>query len=199
MIHSLRYPTTGLKLWGDQVSFRPPSGFRISVTTDGGHPGIVLPHGNNSPTHYFIGLFSLIWLGGWFAGFSSVVSRLSSGQADAILVFWLVGWTLGGAFAVYLAYRAFRPSMPESLRLLPSGVTYDSGAPPCGSMATHPERIIGNLCFQEGRAWSLIGVNSSRDIAASEIEREWFYRLLATRYSLPLGQRNDGRTRTEQS
>jgi hypothetical protein len=37
-----------------------------------------------------------------------VVSKLASGQANAILVFWLVGWTLGGAFAVYLAYRAFR-------------------------------------------------------------------------------------------
>jgi hypothetical protein len=98
--------------------------------TDGDHPRIVVPHGNDSPMRYFVGLFLLAWLGGWFAGFSSAVSKLSSGQADAILVFWLVGWTLGGAFTVYLAYRAFRPSVPESLRLMPNGVTYDSGIPP---------------------------------------------------------------------
>ena len=53
---------------------------------------------------------------------------MQSGEADA--VFGLVIWTLGAAFALYYTYRAFRPSVPESLRLMPDRVTYDSGIPP---------------------------------------------------------------------
>ena len=66
---------------------------------------------------YFVGLFMLAWLGGWFAGFNSLVSKVQSGEADA--VFGLVIWTLGAAFALYYTYRAFRPSVSESLRLMP--------------------------------------------------------------------------------
>ncbi len=45
------------------LSLQPPSDSRISVTTEGGHPRIVVPHGNDSPMRYFVGLFSLAWLG----------------------------------------------------------------------------------------------------------------------------------------
>ena len=89
---------------------------------------IVVPHKGAGVTRYFVGLFLLAWLGGWLAGFSSAMSKLSSDgtfdRAHAFLVFWLVAWTLGGAMAVYWAYRAFRPSVPESLRLMPDGVIW---------------------------------------------------------------------------
>jgi predicted lipid-binding transport protein (Tim44 family) len=116
------------------MKLEPPSGSGISVTTDGAHPLIVVPHGSGGLMRYLVGLFLLAWLGGWFAGLRSAVSMLSSGGApggvQAFLAFWLVGWTLGGAMAMYWAYRSFRPSVPESLRLMPNGVTYDSGIPP---------------------------------------------------------------------
>ena len=63
------------------MNLEPPSGSRISVTTDAAHPLIVIPHGSGGLMRYFVGLFLLAWLGGWFLGFSSAVSKLSSGQA----------------------------------------------------------------------------------------------------------------------
>jgi hypothetical protein len=111
------------------VNLEPPSGSKISVTTDGAHPLVVVPHARH-PIRHAVRLFFLVWLGGWLAGFASAVSKLWSGEAEAFLVVWLVAWTLIGAFAVYCAARAFRPSVPESLRLLPDSVTYDSGIPP---------------------------------------------------------------------
>jgi hypothetical protein len=75
---------------------------------------------------FFVGLFLLAWLGAWFAGFSSAVSKLST----------LIFWTLVGAFVVYWAYRALRPSVPESLRLMPDSVTDDSGILPFQACTT---------------------------------------------------------------
>jgi len=87
---------------------------------------------------FFHGLFLLVCLGAWFAGFSDVVSKLLSNQAPAAtatarhfgLTGAIVAWTLVPAFTAYWAYRALRPSVPESLRLMPNSVIYDSGIPP---------------------------------------------------------------------
>jgi hypothetical protein len=161
---------------------------------------------------YYVGLFLLVWLGLWFAGFSSAVSSLSSGQPHAFLVFWLVGWTLGGAYAMYMAYRALRPSVPESLTLMPNSVTYDSGIPPLQNpnfgytpkdawKSVFPKRTrveldrrkLQSLRLRETNDGNRLTVDADAlrlDIAqsASEIEREWLYQLLANRYSLPLGE-----------
>ncbi len=165
---------------------------------------------------YVFGLFLLAWLGGWFVGFSATVWTLSSGGppggARAFLVFWLVGWTLAGAMAMYWAYRLFRPSVPESLRLMPNGVTYDSGIPPpqghfgytspkdaWKSMFPKRTRVeldrrnLQSLRLRETNDGNRLTVDADAvrlDIAqsASEMEREWLYQLLANRYSLPLLQ-----------
>ncbi len=149
-----------------------------------------------------------------------MVSKLSSGQADAILVFWLPGWTLAGAFAVYLAYRSFRPSVPESLRPMPNSVTWDSGIPPLQAYGSRkdywksvfPKRTRVELDWRKLHSLHLRETNDGNRLtvdtdavrlniaqSASEIEREWLYQLLATHYSLPLEQRNarDGCTRAE--
>jgi len=165
---------------------------------------------------YFVGLFLLAWVGGWFVGFVATVWKLSSGgaplEAQAFLAFCLVGWTLGGAMAVYWAYRAFRPSVPESLRLMPNGVAYDSGIPPLQiySGYTSPKdawksmfpkrtrveldrRKLQSLRLRETNDGNRLTIDADAlrlDIAqsASEIEREWLNQLLAKRYSLPLPQ-----------
>jgi hypothetical protein len=193
------------------VNLEPPSGSRISVTTDGAHPLIVVPHRSSGPMRFFVGSFLLVWLGGWFAGFSNAVSKLSSGQAPATLVSWLVGWTLAGAFAAHWAYRALRPSVPESLRLMPNSVIYDSGIPPFQALTSRTDfwksmfqkRTRTKLDWQKLQSLRLretddgnrltVDADALRlDIAqsASEIEREWLYQLLANRYSLPSRQRN---------
>jgi hypothetical protein len=60
------------------VNLEPPSGSRISITTDGAYPLIVVPHRSNGPMRFFHGLFLLVWLGGWFAGFRAVFARVES-------------------------------------------------------------------------------------------------------------------------
>jgi hypothetical protein len=199
------------------VSPEPPSGSSISVTADGANPFVVVPHGSGGLTRYFVGLFLVAWLGGWVVGFGSVVWTLSSDKApsgtQAFLAFWLLAWTLGGAMAAYWAYRAFRPSVPESLKLMPGGVTYDSGVPPFHMYfgyasakdawkSMFPKRTRMELDRQKLQSLRLRETNDGNrltvdadavrlDIAqsASEIEREWLYELLAKRYSLPLVQR----------
>jgi len=192
------------------VDFEPPSGSRISVTTDGACPAIVIPHGNAGPMRYFTGLFTVFWLGGWFWGFRAAFSQVWSGKATAFLVFWLAAWTLGGVYAMYIVYRIFRPSVPESLKLMANGVAYDSGVPPlqyafgCAFRSRNdywrslfPKRTRLEIDWKNLQSLRLrasdggnrltVDVGALRlDIAGSagEIEREWLYQLLAKRYSL---------------
>ena len=194
----------------------PPSGSSISVTTDGANPLVVVPHGSGGLMRYFVGLFLLAWLGGWVVGFGGAVSALSSGRApggaQAFLAFWLAAWTLGGAMAMYWAYRLFRPSVPESLKLMPNGVIYDSGIPPPQAYFGHtspkdawksmfPKRMrleldrrsLQSLRLRETSDGNRLTVDADAlriDLAqsASEIEREWLYQFLAKRYSLSLTQ-----------
>jgi hypothetical protein len=188
---------------------KPPDGSKISVTTGGTDPVIVVPHGNAGAMRYFVGLFLLFWLGGWFVGFSDVLARLLSGKANTFLIFWLGGWTLAGIAVVLCLYRIFRPSVPETLRLMLNGVRYDSGVPPFqtsfASMnqrdswkSLFPKRTrveidrrqLRTLRLRETEAGNrlTVDIGATRiEIAksASEIEREWLYRLLAQRYALP--------------
>jgi hypothetical protein len=186
---------------------KPPDGSKISVTTEGIDPVIVVPHGSASAIRYFVGLFLLFWLGGWFVGFSSTISTLASGKFHLFLVFWLGGWTLAGIAVVLCLYRIFRPSIPESLRLMLQGVRYDSGIPPFQMNPVNqmnswkslfPERTrvdidrqkLKSLRLRETEAGNRLTVDAGAarlDIAqsASEVEREWLYQVLAKRYSVP--------------
>ena len=156
---------------------------------------------------YFVGLFLLFWLGGWFVGFSSTISTLAFGKFHPFLVFWLGGWTLAGIAVVVCLYRIFRPSIPGSLRLMLQGVRYDSGIPPFQMNPVNqmnswkslfPKRTrvdidrqkLKSLRLRETGAGNRLTVDAGAarlDIAqsASEVEREWLYQVLAKRYSLP--------------
>ena len=192
------------------MDLQPPAGSNISVTTDGPDPTIVIPAAS-SAMRYFTGLFILFWLGMWTIGFRDVGSKVISGNANSFMIFWLCGWTVGGIFAAFTLYRAFRPSVPESLELKRNSVTYDSGIPPFQFesswryknpkdtwKATFPKRVRVELDRRQLQSLRLretesgnrltIDVDAARlDIAptASEVEREWLARLLAQRYSLP--------------
>jgi hypothetical protein len=187
----------------------PPNGSKISVSTDGGDPVILVPQESGGMMRYFVGLFVLFWLGGWCFGFGSAVSDLSSGKGGGFLVFWLGAWTVGGIMAMLFLYRALRPTAPESLRLRVNGVIYDSGVPPLqmqsGDMSGKdawksyfPKRTRVELDRRQLQSLRLretdtgnrltVDVDAERlEIArpASEVEREWLFQTLAKRYSLP--------------
>jgi hypothetical protein len=193
------------------MDITPPAGSKISITTDGADPTIVIPNAGGA-ARYFTGLFLLFWLGMWTIGFKDAASKVISGNANGFLIFWLCGWTLGGIFAAFTLYRAFRPAVPESLELKRSSVAYDSGIPPLqfdSSMryrkpkdawnSAFPKRVRVDLDRRQLQSLRLretesgnrltIDMDAARlDLAptASEVEREWLARLLAQRYSLPL-------------
>jgi hypothetical protein len=192
------------------MDWQPPAGSKISTAMDGPDPTVVIPNSGGA-SRYFTGLFLLFWLGMWTIGFRDAGSKVISGNANAFLIFWLGGWTVGGILAMFTLYRAFRPSIPESLELKRNSVTYDSGvAPPqfTPSMryrkprdtwnSMFPKRVrveidrrqLQSLRLRETESGNrlTIDVDSDRlDIAAtaSEVDREWLARLLAQRYSLP--------------
>jgi hypothetical protein len=161
---------------------------------------------------YGVGLFILCWLGGWSFGIYAAGMQFLHGKnaGSGFLVFWLGGALLGAAFAIYSIYRIFRPSVPESLRLKRNSLFYDSGIPPYQMSyrygyanqkeawkAMFPKRTIieidrrqlDSLRLRETDSGNRLTVdaNASRlDLAstASEIDREWLFKFLASRYSL---------------
>lgn len=194
------------------MDLMPPSGSKILVTTSGADTVITIPQGSGGPMRYFAGLFLLFWLGGWLVGGGMAVSKLWSGglesvAANSFLVLWLGLWALGAAWAIFVLYRLFRPSVAESLRLMPDGVAYDSGVPPLQmnffgqtnqreawknlfSKRLHVEldrQQLQSLRLRETDSGNRLTMdaNAARLDAArsvSEVEREWLYQLLAGRY-----------------
>jgi hypothetical protein len=193
------------------MDLNPPEGSKIWIASEGGDPTIVVPS-TSGFGRYFVGFFLLFWLGMWTIGFRSAVEQIMSGRtANGFLVFWLGAWTLGGIAAVYTLYRAFRPSVPETLELRRNSIAYDSGlAPPQLNSSwgyrspkdswntVFPKRVrveldrslLQSLRLRETESGNrlTVDVGAQRvEIAptASEVEREWLARLLARRYSLP--------------
>jgi len=160
---------------------------------------------------YFAGLFLLFWLGGWLVGGGMAASKLWSGglesvAANGFLVVWLGLWALGAAWAIFVLYRLFRPSVAESLRLMPDGVAYDAGVPPLqwnfgqanqgeAWKSLFPKRLRVALDRRQLQSLRLRDTDSGNrltidadaarlDVArsVSEVEREWLYHLLASGY-----------------
>ena len=191
----------------------PPAGSQISVRETEGDPTIVIPGQPGGLARYGVGVFVFAWLGGWLFGFRSAATQLLSGAgtAQGFLIFWLIAWTVGGLFALYYLFRVLRPPVPETLTLKYGSVLYDSGIPVFQMYwggrygdqrqawkALFPKRTIveidrgqlGSLRLRETDSGNRLTVdaNAARlDLAtgASEVEREWLYKLLANRYSLP--------------
>jgi hypothetical protein len=113
------------------MNLTPPSGSSISVITADSEPVIMVPASSSGGVmRAFPALFIAFWLCGWAFGFYTAASQVMAGKGGLFVVFWLGAWTVGGAMAALSLYRMLRPSVPESLRLGLSGVTYDSGIPP---------------------------------------------------------------------
>jgi hypothetical protein len=189
------------------MDLRPPTGSMISVAMEGADTVITVPHGRGSAMRYFVGLFLLFWLVGWFAAFSSTISKIMSGGASTSDFVGLAGWTVAGAFAMVFLYHVVRPSVPETLRLTRGGLNYDSGRPPFRMYfypahstdawkSMFPKRIqveldrrrLQTLRLRETPDGNRLTVDADLvrlDIAksASEIEREWLYQVLAKRYA----------------
>ena len=189
------------------MSNTPPQGSKITVDTLNGHQLILVPHGSGGAMKYFIGLFLLFWMGGWFMGFTSAFSQIASGKGGVFLVFWLGGWSIGGIFAGYMIYRLFQKSVPEQLLLNRPSLSLDTGVPPLiihfgirsqkeywKSMFPKRKRIdftpseLKTMELRETDSGNRLTIDRGFErveiaAGASEIEREWLFRYLQRNYS----------------
>jgi len=70
-----------------------------TINFDGLRMKIQIP----SKKNWFIIIFLIVWMGGWFMGETSAISQVSAREniADnSFLLIWLIGWTLGGGYAI---------------------------------------------------------------------------------------------------
>ena len=189
------------------MSSKPPQGSEIKVDTLNGHQHILVPHGNGGAMRYFFVIFLLFWMGGWFIGFTSAFSQISSGEGGAFLIFWLGGWSVGGLFAGYMIYRVFQKSIPEQLLLNRPSLSLDTGVPPLKidfgmrsqkeywkSMFPKRKRIefspseLKTMELRETDSGNRLTIDKGAErveiaIGATEIEREWLFSVLQRNYS----------------
>jgi len=75
---------------------------RAKIYRDGDTIEITVP----SKKNFFTIIFLTAWIGGWFMGESSALEQVFNENADttanSFITFWLVGWTVGGLFAILI-------------------------------------------------------------------------------------------------
>ena len=79
---------------------------------------------------YIIGIFILIWLIGWFFGFTGALDQLQNtpdNESHLFITIWLLLWTIGGFLVSTIAYLILRPQRPEYIILKQNTFYYDSG------------------------------------------------------------------------
>lgn len=189
------------------MTVKPPENSTISVVVDGRDQIVTIPYPKPPMFNYVAGLFVLCWLAGWafgeiFAAYQLVTKPL--GGATAFLAFWLCAWTVGGFFAMLTVRRIFQRSVPEVMRLDATGLAYDPGVPPFKmpiyrSAATwtslFPKRTelrldrmqLRSLRLREGDTGNRLTVDAGAQrvplaVAATDVEREWLFKLLSDRY-----------------
>jgi hypothetical protein len=191
------------------VITQPPTGSRITIVQDGADEVILIPPRARSPMNYFVVAFLTIWLIAWGKEWVHVANNMLTnnvGDSGVFMVFWLGGWTLGGAMSMYFLWQLLRKPVPESFRLRSDGVAHDSGLANISLSNdqkayartwndTNKKRILRHFSHQdlltlkmretEGTNRLTIDVGAERiDLAeaASEVEREWLFEYLAKRY-----------------
>ena len=148
---------------------------RATVSSELGGVQVVIPAKKN----IFIILFLFAWLGGWFFGEASAIRSFAEpkGQELGFTAFWLLGWTVGGAFAAltWLWNIAGR----EILRFGSGKFTYRRAIGPLGLTKTYDLTHMKDLravpapsVFQSNRGlgvWGLTGGQIAFDYGASTV------------------------------
>jgi hypothetical protein len=127
---------------------------------------------------------------------------------DLFLIVWLTFWTIGGGTAAWSAYRLIRPSVPETFLLNSPMLLHDPGIAPVRLSFDYraqmqqwkdlykrrkkreftPEQV-GTLRLRETESSNRLTIDVGHerlDLASTltEVEREWLFAALASRYQL---------------
>ena len=115
----------------DKITMAPPDGSKIKVEMDRGYEKNRGPPRQRRDHAFFRGCLSDCLAGrlglGWLAAFGSL---FKGDGPNGFLLFWLVGWTVGGAFAIWYLFLVLRPTIPEELLLSLPSMVHDTGVPP---------------------------------------------------------------------
>lgn len=195
------------------MAMKPPENSTISVATSGREQIVSIPYPKPPAATYMAGVFILFWLGGWAFGEISAAHQIitmPTGGATAFLVFWLCAWTIGGLFAVLMIRRVFQRSVPEVIKLEVGGLVHDPGIPPFKMPNSRyfpvwptlfPKRTelkidraqLKSLKLREGDTCNRLTVDAGAQrvelaSAATDVEREWLFKLVSDRYSSAVPQ-----------
>ena len=194
------------------MTVKPPDNSTILVATNGRDQIISIPYPKRPFANYLLGIFVLCWLGGWAFGEITAAYQLVTrpfGGPTAFVAFWLCAWTVGGIFAMLMVRRIFRRSVPEVIRLDAAGVSHDPGLPPFkmpsyGASAwtqlfsKRTERRfdrmqLKSLRLRDGDTHNRLTVDAGAQrveigSAATDVEREWLFKLLSDRYPTTVPQ-----------
>lgn len=112
-------------------SFDIPNGSNIKkeISSDG-FTTLFWNKPNGGIQRYFISVFMLAWIGGWFIGFKDVVIQLINkpqSEANGFLMFWLLAWVAGGSLVFYYILLILRPQKPEKITIHLDYIEYDTG------------------------------------------------------------------------
>ncbi len=187
-----------------------PDSSEMRVEEKNGESIVTIPQKKESIFRFFVGGFTIFWLGGWSMGLFFAIKHLMNNWANAggaFIMFWLIGWILGGVFAIYMLFVIFRKPIPERWRLKRDELSIDTGRPPSipnlsdvdfsdirNFLPKKREKFTLNL--DEIKSLRLIEGSRNRltidkgvkrvDLAkgATEVEREWLFNYLKSFYGL---------------
>ncbi|HEX4637942.1 MAG TPA: hypothetical protein VH170_00480 [Chthoniobacterales bacterium] len=193
-------------------AIKPPAESKIDVTTDrNSFTLLTLPAERRGFARFAVSLFLLCWLGGWAFGWVAAFHQILRGTKgpEAFLVFWLIAWSVGGAWAIWCLYRFLRPVVPERLGLAKPNLVYDSGIqpPPIFFGYWRGQKDYWKRMFEkrkqieftrkeiptlrlrdtdDGNRLTLDHANERIDIGKglTEIEREWLFEVIKAEYKL---------------
>ena len=186
-----------------------PNGSTISLMQEGADTVVDIPQEKAGVFAFLQALFLLVWLVGWAFGFEHAAAQLLAGRGNGFIEVWLTLWTIGGIFVVLSVYRMLRPTIPERLTLRSGSMSYDSGIARLrlyGARQSRADAWRSLLLPRRRREFDRAALRSLQlratdtsnrltidigteriDLAtpATEIEREWLYQVLASKYAIP--------------
>jgi len=157
---------------------------------------IVIPAAANAK-RYRYAVFSMVALVIWFVMFILALTDFfdgvwsaEGGQRSTVFMFgWTVWLAVGGMFVAWFLFQTLRPPVPASLRLAREGIDFNSGIKPRRFVDLGQLKSLRQCEFETGTRLTVEIGNERIEIArgATEVERDWLFRLLVDRYHLKKG------------
>jgi len=88
------------------MSYVAPEKGRVKIVPTSNRLELVIPGKRN----WLVILFMSAWLGGWYFGETSAINSIlhskSTDGPSGFLIFWLIGWSIGGCWVLYSIIRS---------------------------------------------------------------------------------------------